>query len=417
MHLVFENCIATSPWTLPSHVSLFTGLYPTEHGSHSKLGSKNKWFDNFPPPTALSEEHVTLAEIFKHNDYQTAAVISNYAALHKGFNLDQGFQMYDTTRSVGVIYSSMPFRPIVHLFCLLTNVLPKYILPYRTADEITRLSLRYIDRLQSGPFFLFLNYNDAHDPYRPPRPFTGYFSDTAFPQLYRLQKKVLSFFNREDKKSLDAFLMSQYDGEIAYLDDQLGKFFSRLKLMGLYDSSLIIVASDHGELFGEHGFYYHRTPLYQGVVKVPLIIKFPFSKRVGSEKQMISLADLFPTILSICDLPIPGNISGKAFGKGSLPIVSELYNYGIGEHRALYDGEYKYLRYQQQREPELYDLQNDLMEMNNLVHLLPDVTREMEEELRKWERIHTQMFKDSEQEEGSLSKEIWEGLEALGYIQ
>jgi arylsulfatase A-like enzyme len=271
--------------------------------------------------------------------------------------------------------------------------------------------------LQSGPFFLFINFNDAHDPYRPPRPFSSYFSDTVFPQLYRLKKKVLSFLNREDKKSLDAFLISQYDGEIAYLDDQLGKFFSRLKLMGLYDSSLIIITSDHGELFGEHGLYYHRTSLYQGVVNVPLIIKYPFSKRVGSEKRMISLADLFPTILAIGDLPIPGNISGKAFGKGSLPIVSELYNYGIGEHRALNDGEYKYMRYQQQREPELYDLRNDLMEKDNLVHLLPVVTREMEEELRKWEIAHTQKFTAPAKKEGNVSKEIWEGLKALGYIQ
>ena len=187
--------------------------------------------------------------------------------------------------------------------------------------------------------------------------------------------------------------------------------------MGLYDSSLIVITSDHGELFGEHGLYYHRTPLYQGVVHVPLIIKFPFSKIVGSEKLMISLADLFPTILSICDLPIPGDISGKAFGKGALPISAELYNYGIGEHRAFFDGEYKYMRYQQQREPELYDLQNDLREKDNLVHLLPEVAGEMEEALRQWERKHTQKFKASEKEEGGLSREIWEGLKALGYIQ
>ena len=205
--LVFENAITTSPWTLPSHASLFTGLYPTEHGSHSNLDDNKKWFHNLPAPIPLAKESVTLAEIFKHNDYQTAAVISNYAALHKGFNLDQGFDLYDNTRSIGLIYSSIPFRPIVHLFCHLTNVLPKYILPYRTADEITTLSLRHIDRLQSGPFFLFLNFNDAHDPYRPPRPFTTYFSETAFPQLYRLKKKALSFLNREDKKSLDAFLI------------------------------------------------------------------------------------------------------------------------------------------------------------------------------------------------------------------
>jgi choline-sulfatase len=221
----------------------------------------------------------------------------------------------------------------------------------------------------------------------------------------------------QDKKSPDSFLMSQYNGEIAYLDDQLGRLFSQLKHMEIYDSSLIIIASDHGELLGEHGLYFHRTPMYEEVVKVPLLIKFPFTRRVGHEKLMISLADLFPTILSICDLPVPEGISGKTFGKGSLPIVSELYNYGIGEHRILYHGEYKYMRYQQQREPELYNLHKDPMEKVNMVNVLPEVTMKMEEELREWEMTHGLKFKYTPKKEGTFTKEIWEGLRALGYLQ
>jgi len=415
--LVFENCVATSSWTIPSHASLFTGLYPSEHGSHGNLDSKTKWFDNFPPTVPLSEEALTLAEIFKDNGYQTVAAISNYAFLHKGFNLDQGFQIYDTIRSIGVIYSLAPFHPIVHLFCHLTNISPKYILPYRTADEITNSSLRLIDKLKSGAFFLFTNYMDAHAPYHPPSPFHGYFVEKTFPHLYRLEHYLRRFILKQwNEKDWIAYQRSQYDGEIAYLDNSLGKLFSQLKNIGMYDSSLIIVTSDHGELFGSHGFYGHRTLMYEGLIKVPLIIKFPFSKRVGSEKKNFSLADLFPTILSICDLPIPEDISGKAFWEDSLSIVSEFYNYGIGNHQALYDGKYKYMSYQHQREPELYDLGRDPKEKDNLVNVLQEVTPKMKAKLREWEMTHAKKFKDSEKGEGKLSKEIWEGLKALGYI-
>ncbi|MBW1855592.1 MAG: sulfatase [Deltaproteobacteria bacterium] len=412
--LIFENCIATSSWTLPSHASLFTGLYPSEHGMHTKLDSKNKWFWGFPP---LSEKLVTLAEIFKDNRYSTGAVVANNDVLHPGLKFNQGFSHYNCVRSVGSVYRFYPFHPIVHLFCHLTNIFPKYIFVYRTADDITKESFRMLDKLSSGPFFLFINYMDAHDPYQPPRPFDGYFLDTSFPQLYRLQKHFLYFTGNLNQKSWNSYLLSQYDGEIAYLDAQLGKLFARLKQKDMYDSSLIIITSDHGELFDENGFSSHKTPMYEGVIKVPLIIKFPFKRKVGREKTMITLADLYPTILSICDLPVPEGISGKTFGKGSLPIVSELYNYGIGEHRILYNGEYKYMRYQQQREPELYNLHKDPMEKVNMVNVLPEVTMKMEEELREWEMTHGLKFKYTPKKEGTFTKEIWEGLRALGYLQ
>ena len=143
---------------------------------------------------------------------------------------------------------------------------------------------------------------------------------------------------RNNQKAWDAYAESQYDGAIAYLDDQLGILFGRLKQSGLYDSALIIVTSDHGELFGKNGFRGHRTPMYEGVLRVPLIIKFPYSKRVGREKKEIQLSDLFSTIFSICEIPMPENVSGKPFGKPSSPAVAEYENARMGQHRVLYDG-------------------------------------------------------------------------------
>jgi len=392
-------------------------LYPTEHGSHGDLDTKNKRNFSSPPPLPLSAEFVTLAEIFRDNGYKTGAIVSNYS-LHPMLEIDQGFQYYYSRRDIGIIYGYYPFQPIIHLFCDLTNIFPKYIQSYMTADDINKEAFGLLNKLVPSPFFLFINYLDPHKKYRPPRPFDGYFLDTPFPQLYRLKMQyLLHFIKNGNKESWDAYQRSLYDGEIAFLDDQLGRFFLRLKQMGIYDSSLIIITSDHGELLGEHGIYRHRSPLYEGVVRIPLIIKFPFSRRVGREKRMITLTDLYPTILSICGLPIPNNISGKTFGNASSPVVSELYYYGIGQHRILYAGKYKYMRYEHKRGPELYDLNKDPLEKENLAEKLPEVTLAMEEKLQDWEEAHRPKYTPSGKGEEILSKEVVEGLKALGYIQ
>ena len=422
--LVFEHCIAPSPWTLPSHASLFTGLYPTEHGSHHHLDSKQKTWLGFPLPQPLSEEFETLAEILRESGYTTCAVASNYSLLNAAFKMDQGFEFFDNRENIGKVYVRYPFRPIVHLFCHLTNICPKYILSYRTADDITKESLRLLKHRSDSPLFLFINYMDAHDPYFPPSPFNGYFLDTAFPQLERLKQYVLRFSLRFTKRwwseeRWNSYHLSQYDGEIAYLDNELGRLFSRLKELGVYDSSLIIVTSDHGELFGEKGIYGHECLMYEGVVKIPLIIKFPYNKRVGRVNKMISLADLFPAILSLCGLSLPDGISGEAFGDAARPVVAELYKDKIGAHRILYDGKYKYMSYKHERAPELYDLEVDLMEKENLAETLPELTLSMETKLNDWEKMHKPRYVPlvKREREDLLSQEIREGLKALGYIQ
>jgi arylsulfatase A-like enzyme len=415
--LVFENCVATSPWTIPSHASLFTGFYPTEHGSHGILDPKKKGMFGLPLTSPLTEEFMTLAEIFRDNCYITGAVVSNSIILNPYLKLDQGFQISDGARNIGEVYNKYPFHPILHLFCYLTNVYPKYTLFYKAADDITSQSIHLLKNLLPSPIFLFINYLDAHGPYNPPRPFSGYFLDTPFPHLQKLKQYLLRLMNRVDEKSRDAYQLSQYDGELAYIDDELGRFFSQLKNMGIYDSSFIIITSDHGELFGEHGLYWHRNRMYEGVVKIPLLIKFPHSKIVGHEKRMITLADLYPTILSICELPIPTVTSGKAFGDASSIIVSELYEYETGEHRVLYNGKYKYMRYGYKRGPELYDLEEDPLEKENLAEKLPEVTLAMEGKLKHWEKVHGPNYSLSAEKKEVVPKELVEGLKALGYIQ
>lgn len=415
--IVFENCIATSSWTLPTHASIFTGLYPTEHGAHCDLNSR-EWNFGIPPYRPLPKEFVTLAEIFRENGYKTGAVVSNYTLLDKSFNLNQGFQIYDCYRNCGDLYREFPFRPLIHLFSLLTNFHPNFILPYRPAEDINLKSRSFIDKAAGSPFFLFINFMDTHYPYLPPRPYASYYVSNAFPHLYKLELYTRYALHRYSKTALDAYQITQYDGALSYLDDQLGKLFDHLKKAGLYDSSLIIITSDHGEMLGEHNLYLHSCVLYEGVMKVPLLIKFPRSARAGREKQYIQLTDIFTTILAQCGLPVPDGISGKAIGETSAEAVGEFdQNYEIRHHRALYAGRYKYMKYEQKRAPELYDLERDPMEKINIAERLPNIVREMDEKLAAWVKLHVPKYTASDKKDASMSKQVLEGLKALGYIQ
>jgi len=415
--LVFENCIATSSWTIPSHASLFTGFYPTEHGSHGILDPKEKDIWGLPQTSPLSEEFLTLAEIFRDSGYRTGAIVSNNIILNPYLKLGQGFHLADNTRSIGEVYAKYPFHPILHLFCYLTNVYTKYTLFYRTADDITSQSIQTLENLLPSPLFLFINYLDPHGPYSPPRPYAGYFLDTPFPHVEKFRQYLLCLIKRVTEKSRDAYQLSQYDGEIAYMDDQLGRFFSHLKKMEIYDSSLVIITSDHGELFGEHGLYWHRNHMYEGVIKIPLLIKFPYSKRSGREKRMITLADLFPTILSTCGLSVPTGISGKAFGDSDSIAVAELYEFETGKHQVLYDGKYKYMWYEHTKKSELYDLQEDPLEKKNLVTTMPEVALAMGEKLKQWQNLHSPKYTSVTRKEELSPEELVEGLKALGYLK
>ena len=198
--LVFENCVAPSGHTVPSHASLFTGLYPREHGSHGDLSTHDTNIFGFPTLNPLSENFLTLAEIFADNGYKTAAIVSNAIVLNPSLKLHQGFQIADTAMSIGHIYHTYPFRPVLHLFSYMSNLYPKYTIYYRTADDINRESTNVLKNISQNPFFLFINYLDAHDPYRPPQPFDGYFVEKKFPQLYRLEQYVRRFIIKKYNK-------------------------------------------------------------------------------------------------------------------------------------------------------------------------------------------------------------------------
>src|SRR5581483_6523316 len=308
---VYKNAIAASDMTLPSHASIFTGLYGREHGAH-----------NLPLPDKtqpLDASFITLAEVLAGKGYVTAAVAANRFYLLPEFGMAQGFRLFDSKMPVMLFNNNRRYilregvRRVLNLF------LSTYDFDTRTltAAEINQEVLPLLEQLkrETAPFFLFVNYMDAHLPYIPPPPF-----DTLFPGKIRLLD-----FDAVTNVELDvikqkrgiipqerAHLESQYDGAIAYLDSEFANIIARLQQLGLYDNTMVVVVGDHGESFGDRGMMEHTVSVYQDQVHVPLIIHYPRQTQAETVDTTVSHVDLMPTILDVLGYPMPKPTQGRS---------------------------------------------------------------------------------------------------------
>jgi arylsulfatase A-like enzyme len=161
------------------------------------------------------------------------------------------------------------------------------------------------------------------------------------------------------------------------------------------------------------------THMYEEAIKVPLIIKFPFSSRTGTEAAPIQMVDILPTVLDICEVPVPGGLSGTPYGIPEKPIVGEFFSSALesGVHRVIYEGPYKLMHYTQSKKPELYDLREDPGEASNLHEEKGDVSSMLLDSLTAWTKDHPP--RDVEEKPTTLErqKEVQEDLRALGYIK
>ena len=424
--VVFKNAYATSPWTLPSHASIFTGMYPAGHGAHNDWESrKSNW------PRRLSTHHKTLAEILADQGYKTAGVVGSHVC-HSFFGLAQGFEYYDDS-----LISVLPDLRYYTLFKILSKWTPlediaarQGLNGCRIASQINKLVFSWLEKHYQSPFFLFINYFDPHIPYLPPDQYLA---------LFREDKNAEIIESKRHKK----YLLAHYDGEIAYLDYHMAKLFERLKELNIYDNTMIIITSDHGEFFGEHDFWLHGYELYEEVLKIPLIIKYPSSlPKKGIYLKRVSLVDIMPTILNFLKLPLPEDLQGINLFEGTSRVMAEIYlhkyttlidlfvdryvkdrrfrkgNRFARELKALFLDNYKYIREytkESKGQRELYDLGNDPQESHNVIDTMPEKAREMEMKLTEW--LPRSEFPLSADESLKIDKATEEALRLLGYIQ
>ncbi len=420
---VYRRASSTSSWTLGSHASMFTGLFVDHHGSHPTPEHS----DGRP----LADRLPTLAGALGAVGYRTGAVIANHGYLHSFFGLARGFEIYD----IRTPHPLLPAWPSPHLSWAVKKLFDP-LLPvresevvYRRAREIRERAAEIVAswRREGAPFFLFVNLMDAHDPVLPPAPY-----DSLFPgRVAGLHEGEVRDFRARfnggrgfDFEALRDHVVSQYDGSLAYLDAETGAFIEDLKTAGLYDNTLIIVTSDHGEALGDRGLWGHPVSAYEDQLHVPLVIKFPKSQGAGVFDEAVSLVDLMPTALAVAGIGTPPPADGRnllepppgdrlLWGDHIVPgWVHGRWGFRVARaHHAVYAGRRKYLASSLGRK-ELYDLGADPGESKDLFH--PEDPRDARFGSSLEARIKG--FPPAVGR-GQLSKAVLERLRSLGYVQ
>ena len=331
--VTFETAYAQSSWTRPSVATLFTGLFASSHSV-------------FIRNDTLSEDHLTMAEIFRAAGYRTAALATNFN-VYPYFGFGQGFDdffEYDNVEPDG-----------------------RHYLP---GDKLNRDVFAYLDTRPPAPLFLYVHAMDPHNPYGPPEPFYSQFSGSG-----PVTDPHGVGWNEAGP------LRDLYDGEIAFTDHNFGQLLDKLKSLGLYEDSLIIFLSDHGEEFREHGGLFHGYSLYEEQVHVPLIVKLPRGAHAGRRVAApVRLLDVLPTLCAMLGLEGGPHMDGASFltllQQGADPawapvLYAEEHHDGM-VMRSLRTGNFKVV---DTLEPdlyfEMYDLEADPGETRDIAGLRP----------------------------------------------
>jgi arylsulfatase A-like enzyme len=353
--IVFENAVAQVPLTLPSHVTLFTGLNPFQHGVRDNSGYR------------LGKGSVTLAAFLRSRGYATGGAVSSIVLDHgsgvaEGFDFwEDGVESRDASETLGRVQ--------------------------RAGTETERLLEEWVGNLPADkPFLAFLHLYEPHTPYEPPEPFRA------------------------------RYAARPYDGEIAAADAVVGSFVAFLKQKALYDRALVVFLSDHGEGLSEHGEDEHGILLYRETTRVPLFVKLPGGKRAGRrESAPAALADVFPTVAQLTGEKPPEGLAGRPLlDPGSpVPAARRVYSetlyprlhFGWSDLAALTDDRYEYI---EAPRPEIYDWRTDPAQKNDLARDLPPAFRSMRAELAGLDRPL--------QAPGESDPETLRKLASLGYI-
>jgi arylsulfatase A-like enzyme/Tfp pilus assembly protein PilF len=359
--IVFDHAIAQVPLTWPSHVAMLTGTYPFWNGVQDFTGQP------------LRPGVATLSEAMKRRGYATGAVVSSFV-LDRSFGMARGFDSY---------YDAFTGKAFLEKDLGLVD---------RRAGESVDHALAWLKTKRGGrPFFFWLHLYDPHSPYNAPEPFRSEYRDRP------------------------------YDGEVAYADSHLARVFTWLKQAGLYDSTLIVLTSDHGESLGDHGEREHGYFIYASTIHVPLVVKPPRAKRLKPRREPTAVETIAipATVLGLLGIrdPLEQQLQAPSLlaeDEASLAYSQTLYPYssfGWSPLHSLESAQYKYI---EAPEPELYDLRNDPAEQKNVIAAQPAVAAVMKQKLA--ERQQKFALPANQANDAALDPEAAAKLRALGYM-
>ena len=351
--ILYRNAYSHCPMTLPSHVSMLTGLLPAQHGVRDNQGFH---FDG--------AKHSTVPALLRARGYATGAAVSSVVLAAEN-GLATSFDDYDAAIDT---HAGSAFA--------------EYQRPGNITEERAE---KWIDAHASKPFFYFFHIYEPHVPYDPPEPFRSRYADA-------------------------------YDGEIATADAIVGKLLAFLKSKGIYDRAIIVLASDHGEGLDNHGEDQHSILIYREALQVPLLLKLPGSKLAGSNAAApAALTDIAPTILTLLGVDVPkesSQVSLLSLLEKSAPhrrVYAESlyprYHFGWSELRSLIDGEWHYI---DSPRPELYDVAHDAAEKQDVIADQRRIASSMKSDLAK--------YGDAVPTIDAVDPETAAKLAAIGYI-
>jgi len=397
---VYDEAYSITSWTLPSHASLLTGLYPSE-------------LQVTEPHHSLDDSYRTLAERLADEGYTCVAFTSG-PFLRKPYNLNQGFSFYDDSPSA--LSQENAHGDI-------TNPVME--------EKVTA----FLRSMPAQPFFLFAYFWDVHYDYNPPAPY-----DTLF-VTDEMEPFDISRFEMNDQIAPGirtprlAYIVSQYDGEIRCTDEMFGRIFEAVREEGLWDETAILVTSDHGEEFFDHGNKGHKHSLHRESVHVPLIIKPAGVAEARRDDRLASLLDVAPTILEMCGIGRPDSMRGRSLlrpPEGDHPelfheLMLTYYGFVIGggfvgpktfPSFALRDGDFKYMALPRKGGERLYHVSEDPFERHDLSDSLSADLPRWREKIRAWKKdLAATAAGHGTASTPALSREERERLEALGYLQ
>ena len=332
----FTAVVTAAPLTLPSHCSIMTGTYPMYHGVRDNVGYK------------LDPSAETLAQILRRHGYATGAVVGSYV-LDQSFGLGTGFDFY-----YDHFASQIDPRETINMAQL-----------KRKGADVIDQAMSWIRGVRGHPFFVWTHLYDPHDPYDPPPPFKSQFASAP------------------------------YDGEIAYVDQQVGRFMAFLNENGLYENTLIVVTSDHGESLGEHRELRHGYFIYDATLRIPLIVTPPSgSIAPRTVTQEVRSIDIAPTILQLLGLPSGKMMQGmslKSLMQGTRrELAPDAYSESFYPRQfgwsALRSLRVRNLKYIEAPRPELYELDQDPKELKNVAAERPAVASALKSKLAALEK-------------------------------
>jgi arylsulfatase A-like enzyme len=396
--VLFANAVSTTSWTLPAHAALFTGLYDISHGV-----TRDR--------VRLTKAHVTLAEALRDAGYRTAGFYGG-PYLNPVFGLAQGFETYRSCASdlpqAGSSADETDPHPASHAD----------ITGPKTVQEVRR----WIEAASDVPFFLFVHLWDVHYDYIPPAPYAEIFDPD-----YRGDLDGAGF---DDNPNIHAdmpprdleHLIALYDGEIRFTDGVLARILELLERKGRLANTLVVMTADHGEEFFEHGDKGHEKTLFEEVVRVPLVFRWPGRIDEGTRVQeQVRLIDVMPTVLSLAGVPLPAEVQGRDLSRAlrgePLPAASALLElHMLGRQLiALRTNEWMILA--DEERAQLFDLREDPGQKRAHLPSHPKFASALRE-LREV-RARAQAFRSMrspEERPVTLDPDTRRRLEELGYI-